>query len=199
MPKKIETNKMEDFHAVTPLQGATIAGTGVNICVREGLAIAQLFAKSGQGAKVERLLKIKGVPSVASSVNDVIALPLSPDQWLLISEKETNDNLSKRIGKKISKYGHVSEQSDGRVCIRISGLKARELMARGCRLDLHPSVTQSGFCAQTIMAQVGVIVHQVDEDPTYDLYVLSGFAHSFWHWLNQTSEQFNSSSPSVSR
>jgi len=70
------------------------------------------------------------------------------------------------------------------------GALARDLMARGCRLDLHASVARKGFCAQTQMAQVGVLIHQVSDAPAYDLYVYSGFARSFWHWLTETAAQF---------
>ncbi len=183
--------KLNDFETVAPLDGVSISGAGVTISIRNNLAIVQLFAKSGSSTKIENLLKIKNVPGVASKTKTFSALPLAPNQWMMISNKGSDGTFGRSIAKRIRIFGHVSEQSDGRICIRISGPKARELMSRGCRLDLHPSVAKTGFCAQTTMAQVGVLLHQISDEPAYDLYVFPGFAHSFWQWLEHTAKQFN--------
>ena len=61
---------------------------------------------------------------------------------------------------------------------------------RGCRLDLHPRVAGPGFCAQTPIAHIGCLLHQVDAVPTFDLVVYAGYAEAFWGWLTQTAAAF---------
>ena len=108
----------------------------------------------------------------------------------MLVDPSGSSDFSQGMAKKAKGLGYVSDQGDARVCFRVSGQQARELMSRGCRLDLHPSVTGPGFCAQTNMAQVGVLIHQVDDAPTYDLFVYSGFASAFYDWLAHTAGQF---------
>jgi sarcosine oxidase subunit gamma len=150
-----------------------------------------LFAKNGKSAALAKKLKIGDTPGKASVTKTFTALPLSPGQWMLVASSGADGTFAQSITKAIGALGYVSEQSDSRVCLSVSGEKARQVMAKGCRLDLHPSVVDTGFCAQTQMAQVGVLIHQSDDQPTYDLFVYSGFAASFWDWLEEASAEFH--------
>ncbi|MEP3196839.1 MAG: sarcosine oxidase subunit gamma family protein [Lentilitoribacter sp.] len=160
------------------------------ISVRKLPALIQLFAKKEHEAELFKKLNFQTIAGKGAETDRFTALPIAPRQWILISKDEKALDFSRSIAQEIGKHGYVSEQSDSRVCIRISGKYARELLSRGCRLDLHPSVASPGFCAQTPIAQIGVLLHQVDALPTYDFYIYSGFAHSFWHWLDDTAKQF---------
>ena len=187
---------MADFQPTHPLGDVAAlnaefaSSERVSIVVREGFACAQIFAKKGKESDLASKLKIGTTPGEASETDAFSAIPLSPGQWMLVSKKDPA-GFAASMDKKIGRLGHVSDQSDSRVCIRVTGPDARALMSRGCRLDLHPSVTSSGFCAQTNMAQTGVMIHQIDDQPTYDLYVYSGCARSFWQWLSHTAHQFS--------
>ena len=181
---------MADFEPTHPLGNDTsLSNGGVEITAEPVAWMVQLFASNGKGAAVEKALGISGKPGQASKTRNFTALPVSPDQWMLVAPQKTTTTTASLI-KKIGKNGYVSEQSDSRVRFHISGPHARDLMARGCRLDLHDDLTGKGFCAQTSMAQVGVLLHQTEDHAEYDLYVYSGFARSFWHWLKETAAQF---------
>jgi sarcosine oxidase gamma subunit len=54
-------------------------------------------------------------------------------------------------------------------------------------------VVAAGFCAQTVMAQIGFILHQVDDTPTYHMLVYSGFALDFRDWIEAAASEFVSS------
>lgn len=155
-----------------------------------GQAMVQVFAKKDQINALASSLGIKTEPGVATVTAEFTALPLSRGQWMLSAVAGADGSFCETIRSRIGSSGFVSEQSHGRVIVRVSGAAARKLLQKGCRLDLHASVATAGFCAQTPMAQVGVLMHQIDDTPTYDLYVYSGFAHSFWHWLTEGAAQF---------
>ncbi len=53
--------------------------------------------------------------------------------------------------------------SANRVCLELEGSDAAEVLARGCALDLHPSVFPPGSCAQTLFARAQVILYRTDE------------------------------------
>ncbi len=162
---------------------------GVRIEDCRGRGIVQIFAVEGKTRAVERALKIAGTPGKSTITRDFSALPVSPGEWMLVSRRASN-NLAAAVSKKLAGIGYVSEQSDSRVILAISGPKARQLMQKGCRLDLHPSVAKSGFCGQTRMAGIGVMIHQIDNTPTYELMMFSGFAQDFAEWLTHSAAEF---------
>ncbi len=186
---------MANMFAAHPLEQffeklKTPAGKGVSVESIENRAIIQVFAAKGKTAAVERALKIKLSPGKSTISAGYTAIPVAPGQWMLISGKaDTNGKFAAGIQAKLKKNGYISEQSDSRVVFRLSGPRVVQLMQKGCRLDLHPSSTGKGWCAQTQMAQMGVIIHQLDDKPTYDVLVYSGFARDFAEWLEHTGAQ----------
>lgn len=181
------------FSPVYPLDGVSglPPSDQIELSVVPGLELVQLFANRGKSSKLCKLLDIGRSPGRSSVHPEFTALPLSPRQWMLVSTASTHaEGLAAYVTNRIENRGYVSEQSDSRVCIRLRGPMARRAMAKGCRLDLHPSSAGPGFCAQTVVAQVGVTIHQVDDLPTFDLLVYSGFARSFWDWIGEAAAEF---------
>ena len=79
---------------------------------------------------------------------------------------------------------------DGLVVVRLHGLGARELLARGCTLDLHPRAFPPWRCAQTLCAKADVIIQAVDagdDEAAFDLIVRRSFADYLWRWLADAS------------
>ena len=183
-----QTHPLGDIHALVAAHQAG-GDAGIVVGIAEACSTAQLFARNGEADKLAKKLKVGTAPGLATVGKDFTAIPLSPGQWMMVDHKGQS-GFAHDISAKVKKLGYVSQQSDARVRLRVSGPQARELMSRGCRLDLHGDIAGAGFCAQTIMAQVGTLLHQVDDAPSYDLYVYSGFARSFYHWLTHSAEQF---------
>ena len=182
----VKTHPLGDLAELSQSSGSD---SDVTLTIRHGFSTAQVFARRGKESAAADKLKLSTEAGQATDSRNATYLPLSPGQWLAISKK-SETAFAGQLSKKLKGLGYASDQSDSRVCFRISGPKARDVMSRGCRLDLHQSVAGKGFCAQTTMAQVGVIIHQSQSDPVYDIYVYSGFARSFWHWLSHTAAQF---------
>jgi sarcosine oxidase subunit gamma len=63
----------------------------------------------------------------------------------------------------------VTEVGESRTCIRVAGPRARDLLAKGSPLDVHPRVFAAGACAQGQLAKATVLIHQVDDAPAYDV------------------------------
>lgn len=174
---------------VSPL--ATIERAGVNedaatliLQPLENMAVVQVFARKGHEAGVAAILG--DVPGQSRSSAAYTSMPIAPAQWIVTATTGGDGEFRKKLQQELGDNVYLSEQSHARIIIRVAGSGARELLQKGCRLDLHPMRTSAGFCAQTSMAQVGVLIHQLDESPTYDLHLYSGFARSFWHWLTES-------------
>ena len=84
-------------------------------------------------------------------------------------------------------HAAIVDVSDGRVALRLAGPNARDVLAKGCPLDLHPRAFPSGSCAQSLLAKAAVLIHLLDDDPhrgpTFDLYVARSSAHYLFAWL----------------
>ncbi len=180
-----------------PLDGIAVPGAfgavppEVDLTVRRGLAICQLMARRGQSQALAERFAIAGTAGQSMATGEFVALPLAPGQWMLVSETGGRDGaFTRHIAAMASGLGYASEQSHGRQSIRLSGPAARDVMAKACRLDLHPSVTGPGFVAQTQMNGIGVLIHMVDDAPTYDLLVYSGLAEDFWGWITGAAGEF---------
>ena len=75
---------------------------------------------------------------------------LGPDEWLLSAglgrEKETAGQLEKSLAGQC--YSLV-DVTGGQILIRLAGNHVRDILAKGCTLDLHPRNFKPGQCAQT--------------------------------------------------
>ncbi|MEO6702178.1 MAG: sarcosine oxidase subunit gamma family protein [Jatrophihabitantaceae bacterium] len=113
---------------------------------------------------------------------------LGPDEWLLVSEPATDAETTERISRLRTaiggEHGSVTDVSGQRTILELAGPAARELLAMGCAIDLHPSVSPTGTCVQTLLAQAGVILLVVDDRaPRFRLLVRSSFAGYLAGWL----------------
>ena len=115
---------------------------------------------------------------------------LAPGTWMVVAQDVEDGGLYSRLREELGDRAAVVDQSHGRAVLRLAGARARDVLAKGCRLDLHPRVFTPGMCAQTVIAQIGVLLHQCDEIPTYDLYVFPGYALDFLEWLTSSAAEF---------
>lgn len=130
-------------------------------------------------AEVRQVLGLD-LPTSANTVavsGDRAALWLSPDEWLIMvpfaTRAQTIDDLKRALaGKHVS----ITDVSSNRTILELSGSKSREVLAKGCGLDLHPRAFKAGQCAQTVVARSQAVIWQVDETPTYRVLVRPSFA-----------------------
>ncbi len=68
---------------------------------------------------------------------------------------------------------------------------ARDLLAKGCSLDLHPTVFRKGTAAQTMLGLAGVVLIALDDaGADYRILVRSTFARYLADWLIDAAEEF---------
>jgi sarcosine oxidase subunit gamma len=79
----------------------------------------------------------------------------------------------------------------------VSGPRARDALAKGVHIDLHPRVFTPGDAAITAVAYINVHFWQIDEMPTYDLAMFRSFAVAFSEWLTVAAAEFGVSAKSL--
>ncbi|MGH8029326.1 MAG: sarcosine oxidase subunit gamma [Arenimonas sp.] len=134
------------------------------------------------------------LPTAANTVEgkrERYALWLGPDEWLVIAAPDTEARLVAGLGKALKGVAAaVTDVSDGRTVIRLHGERVRDLLAKGCGLDLHPRAFGPGRCAQTRLAKANVILHQLDDAPTFDVYVERSFADYLWRMIEDAALEY---------
>jgi sarcosine oxidase, subunit gamma len=140
-------------------------------------------------------LLLPGEPNTTAGRAELTALWLGPDAWLLTCP---SDAVAAHVGNLrialADVHAAITDVSDGRVALRLAGPNAREVLAKGCPLDLHPRAFAPGSCAQSLLAKAAVLLHLLDDDaqggPTFDLYVARSFAHYLFAWLEDAGREY---------
>jgi sarcosine oxidase subunit gamma len=115
---------------------------------------------------------------------------LAPQQWLAIAEGEKGRALLARIGTDLSGLAAVVDQSDAKAMLRLSGPRVRDVLAKGCALDLHPRAFKPQDAATTQLALIPCQLWLLDEAPTFELAVPLSYARSFWSWLAASAAEY---------
>ncbi len=124
------------------------------------------------------------------------AIWLAPDEWLLTSTAHDPDELEDRARETVQPLGGaVVDVCAQRVGIRLTGPRARNVLAKGCSIDLHPRVFDCGSVAQTTVGLAGVtLLAQSDagsDQGDYLLLVRSSFARYLADWLLDAAQEFS--------
>ena len=171
--------------------GAPHGEPGIRLSLREDLSLATVIAAEGQEAAVKEIVSARlglSLPEAGkASIQDERRLVWSgPRQWLALDEPGGLDGLAAAL----QGVAAVSDQSGSRALLRIGGCDARNLLAKGIALDLHPRAFRAGSAATTVLAHLGVQLWQVDDAPAYELAVGRSFTGSLWSWLSEAGAEF---------
>lgn len=188
---------MVELHRRFPLDDVARPGANpegvtpeVTLTVRNGVAHALVLARRDRAADVAAALGVGADPGRATVTDSFVACPTAPGQWAVMADGGDDGALAASLRGRVGTAGDVSEQSHGRQTLRIGGPAARELLTHLCALDLHPRVAGPGFCAQTPVAGIAALVHQLDAAPTFDVVVYAGYAEAFWGRLTTSAASF---------
>lgn len=133
---------------------------------------------------------------------------LSPDEWWIVdksgnwgSEPGTGTRLAAELRHALAGMPvAVTDISDSRAVIRLSGPRARQVLQKACPMDLHPQHFGAGQCAHTRLAKAAALIHLVADEspagqsgpggPEFDIYVVRSFAEYVWHWLESAGQEY---------
>ena len=119
---------------------------------------------------------------------------LGPDEWLIATGQGRMTDLVERLVRATEGlHASVNDVSGGQVAVRLSGLHVRDVLAKGCTLDLHPQSFDAGSCAQTGLAKAPVLIVCVDTAPVFDIIVRRSFADYLCRWLLRAVAEFGGS------
>ncbi len=113
---------------------------------------------------------------------DAVILNLAPGRWWVNADRP---GMATELQRGIDAgLGAVTDLSDARAVLRVSGPAMPDLMSRLLPLDFRPDSLTPGSSAETVTAHMGTTVHRVDA-ATVDLFVFRGFTRSFLHHVQE--------------
>jgi sarcosine oxidase, subunit gamma len=156
---------------------------------------SRLAALAAAGVTVEpfvAMVDVRGTPEVApntwADAHGGRAIWLGPDEWLLTSATEAPEELRARARTLGDAVTDVSAQ---RITLRVTGDRARDVLATGCAIDLHPRAFPRGASAQSTLGHAGVILlAHSDTGDDYRVLVRSSFAGYLADWLLDATLEF---------
>jgi len=121
------------------------------------------------------------------------AVWLGPDEWLLTSTTEVPGELEARVHAAVVPLGgSAADVSAQRITLRLTGSRIRDVLARGCAIDLHPHAFGPGRSAQTTLGLAGVVLLALsDAGDDYLVLVRSSFAGYLADWLLDAATEFS--------
>lgn len=173
-------------HLEERMRAATVTGArGVALTERPFLTMVNLRVDPASEA-AGRMAETLGAPlprqcghTASSDARTIVWL--GPDEWLVVSENASvTAELKGALG---ADSGSVVDVSANRTTLELTGPTARQVLEKGCALDLHPRAFGPGRAVSTTVGPVAVLLWQVDDKPTYRLFPRSSFADYLARWL----------------
>ena len=128
-----------------------------------------LRGDSGDGAFQAGVEKAVGArlpitPNTVARAGERAIVWMGPDEWLVVSSPGSREDVADTLEEALSGlHVAVNDISSGQTLIRLRGPRARDLLSKGCPLDLHPRVFGPGECAQSHIGKSNALIIQVDD------------------------------------
>jgi len=111
----------------------------------------------------------------------------APKTWLIISNKENIIEIIK--GKCSEENFAITDISHSRAVIQIKGAQAREVLKKGCPLNI--SEFEINNCAGSVFHGITIVVDCINVNPdTFNLLTLRSFGESFYHHITDAALEF---------
>jgi len=148
---------------------------------RERLSIISLRGHSEDAAFLEVAQAALGlaVPTVPCRTVEGARARIvwaGPDDWFVIQPAARADALERRLREGlVGLHAAITDVSSGYAVLSLSGSPARDVLAQGCPLDLHPRAFGPGCASGTHFFKASVWLWQPDAAPVFEMLVRRSF------------------------
>ena len=167
---------MADLTRANPLGGEHPFAFNLAGCeLRELPLVAKLRLQAMRGESAALAAEVRsflGEMPNRSQGDDPCILWRAPDDWLAVSSTRSAEELTRFLGERLAGAPVVlADVSSTSAVLELRGEQALEVLARDCTLDLEGSAVPPGACAQTMIAQLTVLIHRPGSGDCWHLYV----------------------------
>lgn len=174
-------------HLADSLRGATVSGSRAVSLSEWAFTTMVSLRVDPESPAAQRIEKCLGAPLPRACGRTSAAVPgtalwLGPDEWLIVSPPGTAAATAELDAALAGEPGSAVDVSANRTVLELRGPAARQVLEKGCALDLHPRAFGSGQAVVTQVGPVQVVLWQTDES-AYRLLPRASFADYLARWL----------------
>ena len=182
--KSLQNNKIENFFGTNIQELAFINKINLRINTKN-TNYMQVCGKI-----LNAILPTK--PNTFTKNGNLKIIWLSPDEWLITNE---DDNLFLKLKNEIGDLeASVTDVSENRTIVRLSGEKIYTLLSKFLVLDLEKSLPSESTCAQTLFAKVPILLlrnHNENQVPEIDIFLNNSHANYVYNLIIDGSENLD--------
>ena len=145
--KSLSNNKVENHFGVDIQELPFINKINVRIDINDNQNIIKC------GKLINAILPVQ--PNTYVTNDNVKVIWLGPNEWLITNNQNLYKNLKNELG---DIQASVTDVSENRTVIRISGDQIFKLLAKFLVLDLEKNLPDESSCAQTLFVKVPVLL-----------------------------------------
>ena len=145
--KSLSNNKVENHFGVEIQELSFINKINVRIDTNDNKNIIKC------GKLINAILPVQ--PNTYVTNDNVKVIWLGPNEWLITNNQNLYQNLKNEIG---DIQASVTDVSENRTVIRISGDQIFKLLSKFLVLDLEKNLPDESSCAQTLFVKVPVLL-----------------------------------------
>lgn len=190
-----ESNREITLPGDLPLDNA--GGERVHLAALPPRTLVNLRGRPGDARFVSAICDVLGVelpvtPNHWRGDADTAILWLGPDEWLVMAPAGQADDIERRLrdARADDPWLSVADVSHNYTGFELSGPAARDVLAKGCPLDLHPRGFGPGDCAQSLLAKTRVLLRTTERDNHIEIWLRNSFARYAATWLLDAMEEF---------
>ena len=173
--KSLSNNKVEDHSGIKIQELPFINKINVRIDINDNKNIIKC------GKLINAILPIQ--PNTYVKNDNVKAIWLGPNEWLITN----NQNLYKKLKNEIGDIqASVTDVSENRTVIRISGEQIFKLLSKFLVLDLEKNLPDESSCAQTLFVKVPVLLVRNNNEkqiPEIDIFTNRSHANYIYNLI----------------
>lgn len=175
---------------------ATPGEAGVTASERPFLGHLNLRGDAGDPRFPAAVASVLGValPVAANTVNEspeATVYWLGPDEWLAVVAGDRAAAVESNLRAALAGMrSAVTDVSSGQTLVVLRGPAVREVLAKGCPLDLHPKLFRKGMCAQSHLAKAALLIRPTGEGDAYEIVFRRSFADYVWAWLEDAAAEY---------
>jgi sarcosine oxidase subunit gamma len=186
-----------DRRRVLLAEAAFTRASGANVTLRP-LPFQSLVNLRGDpgGAFSDAVRAVTGIdvpltPNTWTGARDRALIWLGPDEWLLVAPDGEAADIEARLRGRLSGHAWLSivDVSSNYAGFALAGTCARDVLAKGCSLDLDARAFAPGSAAQTTLAQASVLLTGVGDD-IIEIRVRNSFARYLLSWLDDAMAEY---------
>lgn len=176
---------------------ATIGGERVRLTSLGFETALNVRGRPGDGAFLRAVagvldLELPLTPNTTARGGDNRAFWLGPDEWLVMAPDGEAAALETRLRAACGAdpWCSIVDVSDSTNGFVLAGPAARDVLAKGCPLDLDRRVFGPARCAQSVLAGTRILLAGSGQPDSFELRVRNSFARYLVAWLRDAVHEF---------